>query len=226
MTARSQQIQARRQAPADTLGKAVLDFVGTVPRAHAPGEGSPAVQAKAIADAAAHRAALTAGSLSLPPGPLGWLTVLPELVAVWRIQAQMVADIAAVYGRQAALGREQMLYCLFRHTAAQAVRDLLVRAGDRLLFRRATVIGIERVARHIGLHLSRRAIGRGVSRWLPLIGAVGVGWYARYDTQQVAKTAITLFNDDDTEVQADMVEAVGEHPESPEAVTRLSADAG
>ena len=35
---------------------------------------------------------------------MGMLTLLPELVAVWRIQ-------------------EQMLYCLFKHTASQAVRD-------------------------------------------------------------------------------------------------------
>lgn len=194
MNARSRQIKAQRQAPADTLGQAVLDFIGHVPRPHLPDAGDPDAQARAVIDHAAHRAALTAGSLSLPPGPLGWLTVLPELVAVWRLQAQMVADIAAVYGRQASLGREQMLYCLFRHTAAQAVRDLVVRASDRLLFRRASMAAIERVARHIGVQLSRRAIGRGLSRWLPLIGAVGVGWYARYDTRQVGHTALALFS--------------------------------
>ena len=42
-------------------------------------------------------------------------------------------------------------------------------------------------------NLTRAAIGKGVSRWLPIIGAVGVGAYAYYDTRQVARTAIELF---------------------------------
>jgi len=58
-----------------------------------------------------------AGTLALPPGPLGWMTILPEMVGVWKIQAQMVADIAALYGKTATLTQEQMLYCLFKHTA-------------------------------------------------------------------------------------------------------------
>jgi hypothetical protein len=35
--------------------------------------------------------------------------------------------------------------------------------------------------------------GRGIARWLPVVGAIGVGAYARYDTRQVARTAIALF---------------------------------
>lgn len=33
------------------------------------------------------------------PGPLGLLTILPDMYAIWRVQAQLVADIAAVYGK-------------------------------------------------------------------------------------------------------------------------------
>ena len=121
------------------------------------------------------------------------MTVLPELLAIWRIQAQMVSDIAAGFGRQASLGREQMLWCLFRHTAAQAFRDLVVRMGDRLLFRRVSSSVVERIARQLGVKAGQRAVGAGVSRWLPVVGAVGVGAYAYYDTHQVAATAIALF---------------------------------
>jgi hypothetical protein len=120
--------------------------------------------------------------------------VLPELVAIWRIQGQLVSDIAAAYGKTAKLGREQMLWCLFRHTAAQAFRDVAIRVGDRLVFRTAATGVLQRVARHIGISVSKRAVGKGISRWLPIIGALGVGAYARYDTGQVAKTAIALFS--------------------------------
>jgi hypothetical protein len=184
--------------PAQRIGQAILDVVGAVPHGVAPRGGvhvlrNPEREADGIARSAATRTALAAGGLALPPGPLGWLTVLPELFAVWRLQAQMVADIAAVYGQQATLSREQMLYCLFRHTTAQAMRDIMARVGGRLLVREVPVRTLQRVARAVGVSISRRALGRGVARWMPVVGAVGVGTYAYFDTRQVARTAIALF---------------------------------
>lgn len=175
---------------------AILDLVSDVPASKVDGSGDPATEARKLANRAAQRAALTAGSLALPPGPLGWLTLLPELIAIWRIQGQMVSDIAAAYGRNHSLGREQMLWCLFRHTAAQAFRDLVVQVGDRLVFRRMSYNVAERVARQVGVKLTQRTVSNGVSRWLPVIGALGVGAYAYYDTGQVASTAIALFEND------------------------------
>jgi len=174
--------------------QAILDFVSQIPASKVGSSRHPETEARQLARRAAQRAALTAGSLALPPGPLGWLTVLPELIAIWRIQAQLVSDIAAVYGKHAELGREQMLWCLFRHTAAQAFRDLVVRMGDRLLFRRMSATVAQRVAQRIGVKISQRAVGKGVSRWLPVIGALGVGAYAYYDTGHVASTAIEMFS--------------------------------
>ena len=132
----------------------------------------------------------------MPPGPIGWLTILPELVAVWKIQAQMVADIAAIYGKKAFLTREQMLYCLFRHMAAQAVRDFVAYAGERVLFRRVTLHALQTAAKKVGIRITQRAIGKGIGRWIPVLGALGVAAYAYYDTGQVAATAIDLFQKD------------------------------
>ena len=174
--------------------RAILDFVSQIPDSRIGGAKDPQAEARRLASRAAQRAALTSGSLALPPGPLGWLTILPELIAIWKIQAQMVSDIAAAYGKHAELGREQMLWCLFRHTAAQAFRDLVVRMGDRLLFRRMSYAVAERVAKRIGTSITQRAVGKGISRWLPIVGALGVGAYAYYDTGQVAKTAIEMFS--------------------------------
>lgn len=175
------------------ITEAILDFVSQVPDSKVGNSQDPAGEARRLANRAAQRAALTAGSLALPPGPLGWLTLLPELIAIWKIQAQMVSDIAAAYGRHATLGREQMMWCLFRHTAAQAFRDLVVRMGDRLVFRRMSYGVAQRVAKQVGVKLTQRTLSKGVSRWLPVIGALGVGAYAYYDTGQVAGTAIDMF---------------------------------
>jgi hypothetical protein len=177
------------------VAKAILEFVSRIPESDVPRiKGDPAEECRRLAASAAQKAAITAGTLALPPGPLGWLTVLPELVAIWRIQGQLVSDIAAAYGKTPKLGREQMLWCLFRHTAAQAFRDVAIRVGDRLVFRTTATSVLQRLAGRIGVSVSKRAVGKGISRWLPVVGALGVGAYAYYDTGQVAKTAIDLFS--------------------------------
>jgi hypothetical protein len=121
------------------------------------------------------------------------LTILPDLYAIWKIQGQMVADIAGAYGKKGYLNREQMLYCLSRHAAAQALRDIAVRLGERILIRRPALRGGQRILQRIGVRITQRIAGTAIVRWLPLVGALGVGAYAYYDTGQVADTAIDLF---------------------------------
>jgi len=174
----------------------ILSVLGEVPTSHQRRSRHPAESARKVANTAAVNAAAAAGSLALPPGPLGWLTVLPEMVLVWKIQAQMVADIAAFYGKKRVLTREQMLYCLFKHTASQAVRDLVVRAGQRMIVRRATVKALNAIAQRVGVTVTQRALARTTARWLPVVGALGVAAYAYYDTAQVAKSAVELFEQD------------------------------
>ena len=177
----------------DQLIQVLERVTSTVPSSGETTRVTPAARADELTYAAASRAGATAGALALPPGPLAMVTIVPDLLTVWQIQRQLVADIAACYGKSAELHRETMIYCLFRHAAAQAVRDFAVRLGTRLLLRRATVATMEKSLQRIGLVVSQRALSRGVSRWVPVAGAVSVGAYAFYDTMQVGRTARELF---------------------------------
>ncbi|MBS0213593.1 MAG: hypothetical protein JSR26_10515 [Proteobacteria bacterium] len=185
--------KGRSRSVSERIGESIIQLLSDLPQTAEAASLAPETRARAIGETASRKAALVAGTLALPPGVAGWLTVLPELYAIWKIQAQMVADIAGTYGRRWQLTREQMLFCLFRHTAAQAFRDIAVRVGERWLVRAASSSAIRAIARRIGVRLSERGIARGAARWLPVIGAMGVGAYAWYDTRQVARTAIDLF---------------------------------
>ena len=176
------------------LVETILDLVGKVPDTDENVHRDPPKRARRIANRTAAKAALSAGSLALPPGPLGWLTILPELRTVWKQQAQMVADIAGSFGKTATLSREQMLYCLFRHIAPSAFRDMVDEAGERVVISGASPRTLRAIAQKVGLRVSLRLMGKGLSRWVPVVGALGVGAYAYYDTGQVAATAISLFS--------------------------------
>ena len=175
------------------LTEAVLALVLQVPDSIEELDEHPSERAHRIARNAARTASVVSGSLSLPPGFLGWLTVLPELVGVWKLQAQMVSDIAAVYGQHKTLGREQMMYCLFKHVSAQLFRDVVVRVGERVVVRQTSLKVLQNIAQQIGVRVSKAVLTKSVSRFVPLLGAVGVGAYAYYDTLQVARTAVELF---------------------------------
>jgi hypothetical protein len=182
-----------RGGVAQRIADALFDLVGKVPQSEEPAHSHPAKRARSIATITAAKAALSAGSLALPPGPWGWLTILPELRTVWMQQARMVADIAGAYGKGASLSRELMLYCLFRHLAPSAFRGVITQSGERIVIRRASPRALRAIVQKIGLRISLRVLGRGVSRWVPVVGALGVGAYAYYDTGQVAATAMEVF---------------------------------
>ncbi len=176
------------------IGDAILRLVLSAPGSTEREAAQPEARARSLGRSAARQASLMAGSLALPPGVVGWLTILPELLAVWRLQAQMVSDIAAVYGKTAQLGREQMLYCLFKHVSAQLFRDVVVQVGERFVVQRASLAFVQYAARTLGVKVTQNVIGKSVSRLLPLVGALGVGAYAYFDTTQVARTTIELFS--------------------------------
>ena len=178
------------------MANAIFDLVLQVPTSTESTLQNPVARAHEVSRATARKASLVSGSMALPPGFLGWLTVLPELYGVWKLQAQMVSDIASIYGKQSTLGREQMLYCLFKHVSAQVFRDVVVRVGERVVVREASLKVLQAIAQQVGVKVSQAVLGKSLSRFVPLIGAVGVGAYAYFDTLQVAKNAVELFERD------------------------------
>lgn len=179
----------------DTTGiqGALLELISRIPESDEAAAEHPKQRAQSIASAAALKTATISGTMALPPGFLGLATILPDLILIWKAQQQMVADIAAVYGKTHTLQKETMLYCLFKHASATAVRQVVTRVGERFLVRRATTRLIQQSLQKVGVRVTQRVVGQGISRWLPLVGALGVGAYAYYDTTQVAATAIELF---------------------------------
>jgi hypothetical protein len=172
---------------------ALLELISRIPASSEDRVVDAATRARNLTTTAALKAATISGSLALPPGPLGLVTVLPDLYAVWRVQTQLVSDIAAVYGQTAFLSQESMAWCLFRHAAAQAVRDVVTRVGERVVVNRISLRAMEAVLTKVGVTTTQRVLEKGVARFIPVAGALGVAAYAYYDTGQVGHAAIDLF---------------------------------
>jgi hypothetical protein len=176
------------------ISHALHSLVSQIPPSLETPSDNPGERVKGLAKTAALKAAAVSGSFTLPPGPLGLATVVPDLLAVWRIQQQLVADIAGAYGKTSALTAESMVICLFKHGGAALTKGLFARQGDDIVVQRIANRTLLQLLEKIGVRIAQRIAAKSVSRWLPVLGALGAGAYAYYDTTHVATNAIDLFS--------------------------------
>ena len=170
------------------------DLASGIPPSSEPLSAKPIERASEIVRVAGLKAGATSAGLALASGPMGMLTVIPDLLKVWQIQQQMVADVAACFGKSAYLNRQMMVYCLFRHGAAMLLRDVVARVGQRVIVKQASLRVIQEILRRIGVQVTQKAVGKTLSRWLPIAGPIVIGGYSLIDTRNVGKTAIDTFN--------------------------------
>ena len=165
-----------------TICKSLDQIMSHIQKTKEPIRHDPLIKSSEIIKNASLKAGCIAGGLALPTGPLGILTIIPDLVAIWKIQSNMVKDIAEIFNKQVTSTRKQMIHCLFKHTTGQGARDVIIKIGTQMAIKK------------IGISTSRHIAKKAIARCIPIVGAVGVGAYAYYDTARVGKTAIELFN--------------------------------
>ncbi len=121
----------------------------------------------------------------------------------------MVADIAACYGKTSQLNRQMMVFCLFRHGAAMLLRDVVARVGERVIIKQASVCIIQQTLRKIGIHVTQKAVGKTLSRWLPTVGPVFLVGYSLMDTRSVGRTVTDTFSREiEIEPGTDVIEVI------------------
>ena len=171
----------------------IFELITEIPDSLHSATDDPDAKVKLLVQQASLKAATVSATLSIPAGLTGILTAIPDIAAIWRIQAQLVADVAATYGKLAVLTREAMVWCLFRHSAASLLRDLAVRTGSRIVVQKLSSTALKKIIEKIGLKISSSLVSKTILRAIPAIGAIGNGAYAYYDTTEVGKTAAAYF---------------------------------
>ena len=201
----------------------VFNLITDIPDSLLCPNNDPDKRAEVLIKQAALKAATVSTSLSIPAGFTGVLTSIPDIAAVWRIQAQLVSDIACTYGKFAMLSREAMVWCLFRHSAASLLRDVAVRTGSRIVVQKLSLAALQKLLQRIGVKISTNFLGRIALRAIPAIGAVGNGAYTYFDTNEVGKTAKSYFKALEGVEKPELVEnSIDKDPDSSESETEPS----
>lgn len=202
----------------------IFNLITDIPDSLLCPNNDPDKRADVLIKQAALKAATVSTSLSIPAGFTGVLTSSPDIAAVWRIQAQLVSDIACTYGKFAMLSREAMVWCLFRHSAASLLRDVAVRTGSRIVVQKLSLTALQKLLQKIGVKISANFLGRIALRAIPAIGAIGNGAYTYFDTTEVGKTAMAYFKALEGIEKPELVEnSIDKNPDSNEPSIEQSA---
>lgn len=134
-----------------------------------------------------------AGALSLVPGPLGMLAVLPEIVLIVRNQVRMVYDIAVAYDKGDVASRE-LVVGLALGAAGSSGLGLVAMHGGRFLIKRPALRVMQRLVSALAGRLTQRVIRSAVARWVPLLGAAAMAVWSKMSTASIGRQARDLFS--------------------------------
>lgn len=171
----------------------LFEVISNIPESGFEHSSDPYSKSKVVIRQTAIKAAMMSAGFSLPSGPVSILTIIPDLLGIWNLQKSMIADIAALHGKKAILTKEQLLYCLFRHSASQVFRDIFVKTGTKATIEKAVAQTFETLLERIGLHIAKRTGSGLLYRVIPFIGTAGAAFYAYADTEQVGNVALKYF---------------------------------
>lgn len=136
--------------------------------------------------------AIVSGTLSLIPGPMGMLAVVPEIMKIMQNQVSMVYDIGASYGKETVITKELLLGIVIGATGAGAA-SLLVMQGGKVLVKRATLSTFQKFVTLLSGRVTQQALKSAIGKWLPGIGAVAIAAWSHYMTRQIGKQAKEIF---------------------------------
>lgn len=151
---------------------------------------------EAMITAASRKAFAISTAAALPPGPLGLFTILPELMAVTKIQINLIHGIAAYYGKKGQVNTTLILL-VFANEAGLAVgRRIVTHVGAKILVRVLGEQSARPLARSIAARIGARLTQKALGRWIPLLLAPVFGLFSKRMTERIGAEAIKLFSQD------------------------------
>ena len=133
--------------------------------------------------------------MSLPPGAIGYATIIPELISITKIQIDLIHQIAAYYGKLDEAKNPKILLLIIANAGGvETVKNLYEKIGANYLIKALGTEVVKDLAKKIGINLTQNAISKLVGRWIPIAMSPIFGYYSKKLTEKTGKCAIELFS--------------------------------
>jgi len=133
---------------------------------------------------------------SIPPGPVGMLTILPEVIAVTRLQVQLIFKIARYYEKETLVNRTIVALILGNAAGIATGRLLLKMPEGKIIIRRVAELGLQNFVARLGAKIMGRVIARIPGRWIPFLLSPVFGMMSKTATEKIGWEAVAIFSHD------------------------------
>jgi len=148
---------------------------------------------KSIIASYAYKNAGIAAACNVVPGPWGMLAAVPELLLITRNQLRMICDIAAALGKRTQMDAH-LLLAVFVATFGGGALNLAVVKGSKVLVKRASLQVIQKIVKWLGGKITQRVLKQLLAKWLPVVGAAAMAYWAKHSTDGIGNTAVTILS--------------------------------
>ncbi len=143
---------------------------------------------------ASRAAFLISTGAGIPTGPMGLATIVPEVVALIKLQMDLIFKVAKFHQQEAKVNKTIILTVLGVAMGVVLKHALINKVGTRLIVKSLSAEGAKRITREIGEKFATGLLKRGLGRWIPLMLAPVFGYLSLSMTRKVGREAESLFS--------------------------------
>jgi len=143
---------------------------------------------------ASRKAFAVSSAAGIVPGPIGWATIIPEMITITKIQINLVRSIAENYGKSANLNSSTVLL-VFANELGLSVRGIARKAGGEVIVSILSQQTIVAISKRIGVKIGGKVSQRLIGRIVPFILAPVFGKFSQTMTERIGKEAVKLFSE-------------------------------
>ena len=78
---------------------------------------------------------------AIPPGPLGWATIIPEMLTVTKIQINLIYSIAAFHKKESQMNQTLLMLIFANEAGIETGRSIVKKYGSKVVIKKVMVIG-------------------------------------------------------------------------------------
>jgi len=133
---------------------------------------------------------------AIPPGFIGYATILPEIMAVTKVQINLIYSIAKYYGKAATMNTTITTLIFANEAGITISQDVVKKMGPKLVVRAMGTKALRPITQRIAVRIGGRITQKLVARWIPFVLAPLFGAFSKSMTTTIGKYAIKLFQND------------------------------
>ncbi len=151
---------------------------------------------KQLSHSASWKAFASSAIVGLIPAPVAYAAIVPELIALVKIQVNLIYSIAEYHGQAEKINGTLLMYIFGTQMGVQGGQYLTHVQGSKLVVSALTAQASVELAKKIGIKITEKAVAQAAGRLVPLVVSPLFGYFAKRMTLEVGRRADDLFSED------------------------------